>query len=241
MAKRSNNLTDYQSDINRLIVNVNQDLSDIDQNIVYLQAIINNLDYWNNKCCKQHHQRLLNQLLQRNEKLKSKYLQTHQLAINSMKRQKKQRDQFGVIKRSKRGGLDRRSLYKKFADNHDRIGCDNNMQMVHPQQTQQQIMMNFGESRLVNYNQDRLEAVTRIASELQDINKMTTDLAVMVHDQGEVMGVINDNIDRAKDNMDGVIGELQKYLARMSANEMLMIKVFALIIFLAIFFAIFVA
>lgn len=93
----------------------------------------------------------------------------------------------------------------------------------------------------VNYNGLRLDDATKIVSEITKINEMAIDLAHIVHEQGQIMGIIEENMDVANQNMDGAIGELQKYLARMTGNEMLMLKVFALIIFFAIFFAIFIA
>mmetsp|Transcript_40073 Transcript_40073/g.35373 ORF Transcript_40073/g.35373 Transcript_40073/m.35373 type:complete len:190 (-) Transcript_40073:335-904(-) len=102
LSTRSNNLNNLQSDINLLIIDVNEDLSHIDQNISYLSTVINNLDYWNNENCESHHKILLNQLIKKNEKLKSLYRSTYEIVINSMQRNKKQIQQFGTIKRPKK-------------------------------------------------------------------------------------------------------------------------------------------
>jgi len=223
LAKRSNNLHNHQAQINALMVDVNDDLYNIDQNIHYLTTIISKLDYYDNTNCSFHHQALLKQLKLKNEDLKKLYRSTYDVAISSLKRQKKQTDQFGTIKRPKKP-INRRK-YK----NNQQIG-DQSMQ------TQMQSQLN-----IVNYNSLRLDEATKIVSEITKINEMTIEMAQLVHGHGKIMGIIEENMDVANQNMDGAIGELQKYLARMTGNEMLMLKVFALIIFFAIFFAIFIA
>ena len=72
-------------------------------------------------------------------------------------------------------------------------------------------------------------------------SQMMTNLAQMVEEQKETILHIQDNIDYSVENVEGAIEQLQKYLASLSGNRWLIIKVFALLIFFAIFFTLFVA
>lgn len=172
---------------------------------------------------------MLNQLYEKNERLKSLYSSTYQIAIDSMQRNKAQRRKYGDIKRPQRR-LNRRRTMQKYQ--HQQQGQE---------QTQQQVQLSVVNGVNVDYHEEKLSEISRAQGTITEISYLMSKLAGMVHDHGQRIGMIQRNVDYANDNLDGVIINLQKYLARMGSNEWLMIKVFALIIFLAIFFAIFVA
>ena len=177
---------------------------------------------------------LLSQLYEKNETLKSLYSSTYQIAINSMKRNKDQRKKYGDIQRPKHRLNRRKSLYK-------RRQLNDYQQPEQLQQAQQQLQVSIANTNEFDYAEERLREISRAESSITEISNLMAQLAGMVHGQGQILGMIQNNVGYANDNLDGVIANLQKYLARMGSNEWLMIKVFALIIFLAIFFAIFVA
>ena len=76
---------------------------------------------------------------------------------------------------------------------------------------------------------------------LTEISQSMTQLAQLVDEQRETIININDNMEVAVENVEGGIEQLQKYLASLAGNRWLMIKVFALIIFFAIIFTVFIA
>lgn len=104
-------------------------------------------------------------------------------------------------------------------------------------QNQRQLMQ-FEES---SYNEQRAQDAMAVERQLTEIGQMMTKLATMVHEQRETIITINSNIDDSREHMEGAISELQKYLATLTGNRWLMIKVFAILIFFALFFALFIA
>lgn len=83
---------------------------------------------------------------------------------------------------------------------------------------------------------DRAEDALKIEQELREITQMMSHLGELVHQQGQTIIGIDENIEDANDQMNGAIDQLQKYLATLSGNRWLMIKVFAILIFFAILF-----
>ena len=112
---------------------------------------------------------------------------------------------------------------------------DNNSN--HFSQNQSQLMQ-FEQS---HYNEQRAQDAMAVERQLTEIGQMMTKLATMVSEQRETIITINQNIDDSRENMEGAISELQKYLATLTGNRWLMIKVFAILIFFALFFALFIA
>jgi len=93
----------------------------------------------------------------------------------------------------------------------------------------------------VQYNEQRAQQAEMIESQLTEVSQMMTKIATFVDEQRRTIIQIGDNVDDSIANMDGAIEQLQKYLASLSGNRWLMIKVFALLIIFAIIFTIFIA
>ena len=91
------------------------------------------------------------------------------------------------------------------------------------------------------YNEQRAEEAEAIESQLTEISQMMGKLAQIVDEQRQTIIQIGDNVDDSIVHVEGAIDQLQKYLSSLSGNRWLMIKVFALLIFLAIIFTVFIA
>lgn len=95
--------------------------------------------------------------------------------------------------------------------------------------------------REVQYNEQRAQEAEQIEAQLTEVSQMMTKIATFVDEQRRTIIGITDNVDDSIANMDGAIEQLQKYLASLSGNRWLMIKVFAILIFMAIIFTVFIA
>jgi len=104
-------------------------------------------------------------------------------------------------------------------------------------QSQSQMML-YNETQ---YNEQRAMEAEHIEGQLTEIGQMMTRLATIVDQQRQTIIQIGDNVDDSIQHVESAIDQLQKYLASLSGNRWLMIKVFALLIFLAIIFTVFIA
>lgn len=91
------------------------------------------------------------------------------------------------------------------------------------------------------YNDQRAQEAEQIEAQLHEVNRMMSELAILVKDQEDTIINIGKNIDKSNDHMEGAIEQLQIYLSSLNGNRWLMIKVFAIMIFMAVIFTAFVA
>eukprot|EP00123_Amoebidium_parasiticum_P001716 comp12878_c0_seq1/m.8063 comp12878_c0_seq1/g.8063 ORF comp12878_c0_seq1/g.8063 comp12878_c0_seq1/m.8063 type:complete len:329 (-) comp12878_c0_seq1:274-1260(-) len=87
------------------------------------------------------------------------------------------------------------------------------------------------------YNQERSKAMDQINKTIAELGGIFTQLAAMVHEQGQTIQRIDDLTADAEMNIEGAHTELLKYFSSVSSNRGLMIKIFAVLI---IFFVLFV-
>ncbi|ETO36965.1 hypothetical protein RFI_00099 [Reticulomyxa filosa] len=105
----------------------------------------------------------------------------------------------------------------------------------HPQQSQILTEMHH------EYNESRAIEAQNVERQLTKVAHMMTQLADLVEAQRHTIIHININTDESIAHVEGAIEQLQKYLAHLSGNRWLMIKVFAILIFIAIIFFVFIA
>eukprot|EP01084_Bolivina_argentea_P235086 395690_1 len=110
-------------------------------------------------------------------------------------------------------------------------------QLKNASQSQSQMLV-YQESQ---YNEQRAVETEAIEGQLTEISQMMGKLAMIVDEQRQTIIQIGDNVDDSIQHVEGAIEQLQKYLSTLSGNRWLMIKIFALLIFLAIIFTIFIA
>eukprot|EP00123_Amoebidium_parasiticum_P019730 comp31728_c0_seq1/m.47260 comp31728_c0_seq1/g.47260 ORF comp31728_c0_seq1/g.47260 comp31728_c0_seq1/m.47260 type:complete len:316 (-) comp31728_c0_seq1:450-1397(-) len=92
-----------------------------------------------------------------------------------------------------------------------------------------------------SYIQDRSAAVDQINKTIAELGSIFTQLAGMVHEQGQMVQRIDDNVLDAELNIEMAHSELLKYFASVSSNRWLMIKIFTVLMLFFIFFVVFVA
>merc|ERR1712202_96977 len=170
-----------------------------------------------------------------------------------MGKQKKQREEFGFGANKKKSyrkvpinRLQRRRRHAPSQNNNNNndnesepLLSDNTHFLKGAQSSQQQSQMTLYNE--TNYTQQRAEEAEQIEGQLTEISRMMGKLATIVHDQRQTILTISENVEDATLHVEGAIEQLQKYLSSLSGDRWLMIKVFALLIFLAIIFTVFIA
>lgn len=95
--------------------------------------------------------------------------------------------------------------------------------------------------RQFNYASARLDAVRSIEETIVELHGMFQQLGTIVAEQQDTIDRIDTNVSETMNNMVGVEGNLLKYLARVTSNRWLIVKIFlVLIIFIIIFIVLFV-
>merc|ERR1712129_465402 len=161
---------------------------------------------------------------------------------------KKQREEFGFSAAKKKNYRKvpinrlqrrRRPMPNDDSETQSLLQNDNDSPTQSQQQSQQQSQMILSNEN--NYTQQRAMEAEQIEGQLTEISHMMGKLATIVHDQRQTILTISENVEDATLHVEGAIEQLQKYLSSLSGNRWLMIKVFALLIFLAIVFTVFIA
>jgi syntaxin 5 len=91
------------------------------------------------------------------------------------------------------------------------------------------------------YVQERSQAVDSINKTIAELGTIFTQLANMVHEQGQLAQRIDENVFDAEMNIEGAHTELLKYFQSVSSNRWLMIKIFAVLIIFFVLFVVFLA
>lgn len=106
-----------------------------------------------------------------------------------------------------------------------------------PVQKQQMIMHDESDS----YVAQRAETMHNIESTIVELGGIFQQLAHMVKEQDEAVTRIDANIQDAELNIEAAHSQILKYFQSVTGNRMLMLKVFGVLIFFFIFFAVFVS
>jgi len=88
-----------------------------------------------------------------------------------------------------------------------------------------------------SYHQERAQTVQSIEKAIVELAHMYERVAELVIEQGAVAERLDSNVQTSLENVEYGIGELNKYLSSVSTNRWLIIKVFAILIFFAMLFA----
>ncbi|ETM44916.1 hypothetical protein F441_10170 [Phytophthora nicotianae CJ01A1] len=92
-----------------------------------------------------------------------------------------------------------------------------------------------------NYTESRAEAVSQIESHIVDIGQLFGRLSTLIHEQGDLVRRIDDNVEESLVNVSSGEHELLKYFSSLSNNRMLALKISAILLVFLIFFMFFLA
>eukprot|EP00041_Stephanoeca_diplocostata_P018703 m.394810 g.394810 ORF g.394810 m.394810 type:complete len:310 (+) comp21093_c0_seq1:189-1118(+) len=92
-----------------------------------------------------------------------------------------------------------------------------------------------------NYVQERADAMQTIESTIQEIGGIFSQLATMVHEQGEQIERIDHEVEATNANVEGALAEISKYYNTVSSDRWLMMKIFGVLLAFFIFFIVVVA
>lgn len=92
-----------------------------------------------------------------------------------------------------------------------------------------------------NYTESRAEAVSQIESHIVDIGQLFGRLSTLIHEQGDLVRRIDDNVEESLVNVSSGEHELLKYFSSLSNNRMLAFKISAILLVFLVFFMFFLA
>lgn len=96
-------------------------------------------------------------------------------------------------------------------------------------------------ARQDTYLTSRAEAVEHIEGTIHELGQMYSKLTTIIDMHHEMTIRIDENMGAALENVESGQRELAVYMNRLSGNQMLILKVFAILIAFSMFFVIFVA
>ncbi|CAH0481514.1 unnamed protein product [Peronospora belbahrii] len=92
-----------------------------------------------------------------------------------------------------------------------------------------------------NYTESRAEAVSQIESHIVDIGQLFGRLSTLIHEQGDLVRRIDDNVEDSLVNVSSGEQELLKYFSSLSNTRLLALKISAILLIFLIFFMFFLA
>jgi len=101
------------------------------------------------------------------------------------------------------------------------------------QHEQQQLLISNSNTQ---YYRQRADAVREIEAAVNEIGELFQDFSRIVHEQDELVVRIDTNVDEALSNVEAGSNELMRYLASLSSNRGLILKIFGILFFFLIFF-----
>ncbi|CAD5120342.1 DgyrCDS8917 [Dimorphilus gyrociliatus] len=91
------------------------------------------------------------------------------------------------------------------------------------------------------YIQDRADDMKKVEETIVELGSIFEKLAVMIHEQEEMVQRIDSNVENTQLNVEAAHSEILKYFQSVTSNRWLMIKVFGILIFFFIIFVVLVA
>jgi len=269
LAAKTSNFRDERPKIAQLSAMIQKDINELNNNLKAMSAFLaqsfSPLGQQHDTVA--HHSALVDVLSARYSQLAKSFASACDVTNKHLKRQKVQRDKFGLGKHKRqrrtrdkplnrlknRGGSTgrlhpsaqrhppriRQRRRNASESENEHLLAEQNQHGHGGQGMQDQTQMVLHADNV--YSQQRAEEAEQIEGQLTEISQMMTKLAQIVDEQRHTILQIGDNVDDSIENMDGAIQQLQKYLSSLTGNRWLMIKVFALLIFLAVIFTVFVA
>eukprot|EP01083_Nonionella_stella_P111376 326643_1 len=251
LAKLTSNFRDERPKIQSLMLTIKKDIERITMDLnalkTYLSQSFSTLH--NTHHCIGHHKSLHDVLNARYFNLAKAFASACQFSMNHLQRQKQEREKFGFggskktsFRKVPLNRLQRRRQTQNTGSNSENealLSGDSSQghQLKGASQSQSQMMM-YKDNE---YAEQKVKEAEQIETQLTEISQMMSKLASIVDEQRQTIITIGDNVEESIENMDGAIQQLQKYLSSLSGNRWLMIKVFALLIFLALIFTVFIA
>lgn len=91
------------------------------------------------------------------------------------------------------------------------------------------------------YIQDRADDMRKVEETIVELGSIFEKLAVMIHEQEEMVERIDSNVENTQTNINHAHDEILKHFQNITSNRWLMIKVFGILIFFFIIFIVFMA
>ena len=89
------------------------------------------------------------------------------------------------------------------------------------------------------YLQERANAMTDIEAHVAEVGQIFNKLGTLIHEQGEMVERIDDNVDSTVSNVESAKAELEKYWRSVGSNRMLVAKIFGVLMFFSVLMVLF--
>jgi len=211
LATQKRVFADKTADVNHLIVNVTQDLQRLDPRVKELSIMAKTSCDGLNRTSQLHASNIIKNVNTRFCELTRDFQIALEAGRKSLEHKDQQRERLGYIPRS-----------------HETTGKECAINGDSGQQVTSLTHRSVSTSRL-----DAAQSVNRAIGEVAELFQR---MAILVKSQDEMILGIEQDIDTTQGNLDQGNSELLKYYHGMSSNRALILKVFLIVIFFAVFY-----
>ncbi|ETO29740.1 Qa-SNARE, SYP3/Sed5p/Syntaxin 5-type [Reticulomyxa filosa] len=252
------------------MLDIKQDVERFDNDLKSIGLFIKHsyaIKDMNSDNCADYHYNLLNILQARYSDLAKTFAISCQVSTEALQKQKEERDKYGGGKGSFRSVPRNRAqsyahimhMYytyyvyvhmrkKKLGWMRSEVGNEEENQNLLSEERDKQtiVIATTQQSQAIadvesGYHESRALEAQQVEQQLTEVARMMAQLADYVETQRNAIIRINVNTDEAVVHVEGAIEQLQKYLASLSGNRWLIIKIFAILIIFAFIFTVFIA
>lgn len=253
LTKRSFAMESRRNDIEHLIDVIRQDTTNLNSAIMTLQkiSVSANDGYFVNKSKLAHSKAIIVGLQAELARLTSSFKSILEIRNTTEKERDERRRKLGGAVRS---SSDQELIMAKdsFLARQDRMQRLRLSQMTSDSQsfnnstsphTETAVDINKMQSLQLSKDNslmlERSSEMRNVEETIVQLGEVFQQLAVMVHEQGEMVQRIDANIEEAHFNLESATFELKKYFRSISSNRWLIIKVFAVLFIFLIIFVVF--
>lgn len=225
LARTNSLFNDPGKDFNRITNTVKMTLKQRENDITNLVEFIDTLDYTTHQ--NSTYTAIISNLNISLAAMSKEFASILQIRSKSVKQQNARRRNFEVDNDS--GGIRKRrndANSRIVQDSHNPDFIPSN---YHNQQQQQQRQPDY------NYHEAKAKGAEMLATTIHEIGGMMNNMARMVGEQESIVLEIDQQLDESITHLDGGNQYLMKYYNRVSSSQMLIIKIFAVIIFISVF------
>ena len=240
LAKRKTIFDDRPQEIQELTYIIKEDMNCLNRQIGQLQQIARSQKISGGKHQQSHSSSVVVALQSKLASMTSNFKSVLELRTENLKESKSRQEKFSQgnvthsLPQSAVIGYHSGSV---LASSTFENGDDTSIAIPMNETMQQQVHMENEHS----YLQNRADTMQNIESTIVELGGIFSQLAHMIKEQEEIMVRIDSNVEDTAMNVEAGHGEILKYFQSVTSNRWLMVKIFGVLIFFFIFFAIFLA
>jgi len=232
LAKKKSLFDDPAIEISELTSIINQDIKNINNQILTLQASSNSSK--RNKHLQKHSETVVDSLKSKLRHTTKDFSDVLEIRTENLKSQQKEKENF-TGSSSPSLGFGRRTVESPLYKSQSPLNYDDN------NSSGGEIVIAMPQTLMTQerYVSNRLDAVKTIEKTMTEIQGMFSQLAIMVQEQGELLNRIDHDTLVTERNVSTAQNELLKYYNSVSSNRWLIVKMFLVLVFFSVLFIVF--